>query len=123
MALELHAIKEATALALSAGYLLFALGAALRHFRRRSLNPLLYVMMNALRILALLQVMLGVVLWLQGFRSPFMHILYGVLVGLAVIGQWALQRSRTGGTPLQHAAVGLVISLLTARAWMSVNHW
>lgn len=119
-----YQLKEYSALLLGAMNLAL-LGWAVMAYRRKERLPVLYYRILPVSA-GLAAILVAVGLWFmwRGLQPDIMHIFYGTLVSLGVIGQ-AVLASRTAAAqkyrakPLIHAFLALFVFLLTVRAYMS----
>lgn len=119
-----YQLKEYSALLLGAINLVLLVW-TVRAYRRKVSLPALYYRLLPVSA-GLAAILVGVGLWflLRGLQPDIMHIFYGCLVSLGVIGQSVLASRlavahRYRSKPLVHAFLALFVMLLTARAYMS----
>jgi len=121
--LSLVVLKQAGAASIAALNILLLLWAVIAYSRRQPLPDIYYKLLPISAAMVGATWLLGMGFLAMGLKAHFMHILYGTLVGLGALGQFAVRKHTATGRrfanrQLVHAFLALFCLLLTARAWM-----
>ncbi len=99
-------------------FIALAVWGTLRFLRKEGVNPSYWGALAIAEVLIVLQFLLGVVLWFNGFRpARTVHLLYGIVALLAIPGMYMYTKGRTDRPEmLMYAVVALVTVGLILRA-------
>lgn len=95
------------------------------YHRRGSMPDWYYRLLPLSPLLAAALVSLGFLFLSEGRFAPGMHLFYGAMVTLGVLGQLLVglrsgRRQQYQARPVVHGFLALFVALLAARAWMSI---